>query len=81
MNGKKTVDKGNVFGALLTDLTAAFYSLSHELITAKLNVYGFISNSLKLINSFLSHRKQKSKIKHFYSSCEEILFAVPQCSY
>ena len=81
MNGKKTVDKGNVFGALLTDLTVAFYSLSHELITAKLNVYGFISNSLKLINSFLSHRKQRSKIKHFYSSWEEILFAVPQCSY
>ena len=65
---KKAVDKGNVFGALLTDLTEAFDCLSHELITAKLDIHGFIFNSLKLINSFLSHRKQRSKIKHFYSS-------------
>ena len=65
---KKAVDKGNVFGALLTDLTEAFDCLSHELITAKLNVHGFIFNLLKLINSFLSHRKQRSKIKYLYSS-------------
>ena len=42
------VDKGKVFGALLTDFSKAFDCLSHELITAKLNTYGFNLAALKL---------------------------------
>ena len=34
---KITVDNGNVFGALLTDLSKAFDCLPHGLIIAKLN--------------------------------------------
>ena len=34
---KKAVDNGNVFGALLTDLSKAFDCLSHDLIIAKLS--------------------------------------------
>ena len=37
---KKAVDNGNVFGALLTDLSKAFHCLPHDLIIAKLNSYG-----------------------------------------
>ena len=33
---KKAVDNGNVFGALLTDLSLAFDCLPHDLIIAKL---------------------------------------------
>ena len=36
---KPAVCKGKVFGAVLSDLSKAFYCLSHELITAKLNSY------------------------------------------
>ena len=36
---KPAVYKGKVFGAVLSDLSKAFYCLSHELITAKLNSY------------------------------------------
>ena len=38
---KSAFDKGNVFAALLTDLSKAFDCLPHELIIAKLNAYGF----------------------------------------
>ena len=39
--GKKYVDKGKVFGWLLTDLSKTFDSLNHELPIAKLNPDGF----------------------------------------
>ena len=54
---KNAVDKGKVFGALLTDLSKAFDCLLHELIVAKLNAYRFNLPALKLMHSYLSHRK------------------------
>ena len=46
---KNAVDKGKVFGALLTDISKAFDCSPHELIIAKLNAYGFKLPALKLI--------------------------------
>ena len=77
---KNAVDKGKIFGALLTDLSKAFDSLSHDLLIAKLNAYGFSLPALKLVHSYLSNRKQRKKINNAYSSWEEILFGVPQGS-
>ena len=77
---KSTVDKGKVFGALLTDLSKAFDCLSHELIVAKLNAYGFNLAALKLVQSYLSKRRQRTKINQSYNLWEEILFGVPQRS-
>ena len=77
---KSLVDKEKAFGVLLTDLSKAFDCLLHELIIAKLNAYGFSLSALKLIQSYLSERKQKTKINQAYSSWEEILFGVPQGS-
>ena len=56
------VDKGKVFGALLTDLSKAFDCLDHKLLTAKLNAYGFSLPTLRLINDYLSNRKQRTRI-------------------
>ena len=75
--GKNVVDKGKIFGALLTDLSKAFDSLSHDLLIAKLNAYGFSLPPLKLVHSYFSNRKQSTKINNAYSSWEEILFGVP----
>ena len=77
-NWKNAVDIGKKFGALLTDLSKAFDCLPHELIIAKLNAYGFKLPALKLIHSYLSHRKQRTKVNLAYSSWDEILFGVPQ---
>ena len=61
-NRKNAVDKGKVFDALLNDFPKAFDSLPHELIIAKLNAYGFNLPALKLMHSYLSHRKQRTKV-------------------
>ena len=49
---------------LLTDLSKVFDSLSHEPLIAKLDAYGFDKNALKLVNSYLSNRKQRVKINN-----------------
>ena len=77
---KSSVDKGSSFGALLTDLSKAFDCLSHELLIAKLHAHGFSLNALRLVHSYLTNRKQRTKINNKYSSREEILFGVPQGS-
>ena len=77
---KKSVDNGEAFGALFTDLSKAFDCLSHELLIAKLDAYGFDKNALKLVNSYLTHGKQRAKINDKYSSWSEILFGVAQGS-
>ena len=64
----------------MTDLSKVFDCLSCELITVTLNAYEFGFNSLKLIKNYLSHRKQKTKINHSYSSWGEVLFGVSQGS-
>ena len=47
---------------------------------AKLSAYGFDYNSLKLINSFLSGRKFRTKIGSSYSPYLDLLVGVPQGS-
>ena len=42
--------------------------------------YGFSSAALRLVRSYLSNKKQKTKTNESFSSWEEILFGVPQGS-
>ena len=74
------IDQGKSFGAVLTDLSKAFDCLPHELLIAKLHAYGFSLSALRLVNSYLSNRKQRIKINESFISWEEILFGVPQGS-
>ena len=77
---KSPVDKGKSFGALVADLSKAFGCLSHELLLAKLDAFGFTIVALKLIHSYLTNRKQRTKVNLSYNPWEEILFGVPQRS-
>ena len=54
---KSEVDKRLMFRPLLTDLSKAFDCLSHELIIANLNAYGFSLSELKLIHNYLSKKQ------------------------
>ena len=65
---KESVDSGGAFGALMTYLSKAFDCLHHELLIAKLDAYGFDIKSVKLIQQYLSKRKQRIKVGNAYSS-------------
>ena len=77
---KRSINKGKTFGALLTDLSKAFDCCDHELLIAKLNAYGLTLPALKLMQYYLSNRKQITKINSSHSEWLEIIFGVPQGS-
>ena len=65
---KQAVGNGQMFGALMTDLSKAFDSLDHKLLIVKLNAYGFSLPALKLVHNYLSNRKQRTQVNRTYSS-------------
>ena len=75
---KKVLDNGGSCGALLVDLSKTFYCIVHDLLLAKLSAYDFDYNSLKLINSFLTDRKFRTKIGSSYSPYLNLLVGVSQ---
>ena len=77
---KNVLDNGGSCGSLLVDLSKAFDCIVHDLLLAKLSAYGFDYNSLKLINSFLSNRKFRTKIGSSYTPYLDLLVGVPQGS-
>ena len=77
---KKVLDNGGHCGAFLVDISKSFDCRVHDLLLPKLGAYGFDYNSLKLINSFLSGRKFRTKIGSSYSPYLDLLVGVPQGS-
>ena len=77
---RKAFDERKVAGAILTDLSKAFDCLSHELLIAKLEAYGFDKSALKFIYDYLKKRMQRTKVNGSYSTWRELLNGVPQGS-
>ena len=62
------------------DLSKAFDCLPHDLLLLKLKYYGLSENTLKLMKSYLTNRKQCVKLGSIKSDFEAILKGVPQGS-
>ena len=62
------------------DLSKAFGTLNHELLLAKLNVYGFSANAMAYIKIYLSDRYQRTKINKKFSTWKNIYKGLPQGS-
>ena len=77
---KKALDKKHIAGALLTDLSKAFDCMNHQLLIAKLSAYGIHKSALKLILSYLSDRKQRTKVNNSFSQWSDVKSGVPQGS-
>ena len=77
---RKCLDKGGISGAILTDLSKAFDCILHDFLIAKLAAYGFDYQSLRIMESFLSNKQQRTKINNAFSRYSEIRHGVPQGS-
>ena len=56
----KNLDKGNEINVILMDLSEAFDTTHHALLLVKLEAYGFSIASLKLMQSYLCNRFQRT---------------------
>ena len=77
---RKSLDHNKVILALSMDLSKAFDSLQHDILTAKLHAYGFEMKSLKLIYSHLINSTQTVKVKGEYSARCQVKAGVTQGS-
>ena len=77
---KQALDENKYVAAILMDLSKAFDCLPHDLLLLKLKYYGIADSALKLLDSYLSNRKQCVKIGQINSSFRLIYKGVPQGS-
>ena len=54
---RESIDKGDCFRALLTDLSKAFDCILHDLLIAKLHAYDVDMKSLRWLDSYLDSSK------------------------
>ena len=62
------------------DLSKAFDCLSHDILLSKLSAYGLCADSVELLKSYLSGRKQQVKLNNNANSWSEIKKGIPQGS-
>ena len=77
---QKCLGKGDVNGAILADLLKVFDCILHKHLIAKLAAYGFDYQSLRIMESFLSNRQQRTKINNSFCRFSERIYGVPQGS-
>ena len=64
---KRGIDNGEYVSALFMDLSKTFDIINHDLMLAKLKAYGFSTNALNVMHSYLQNRKQKVQINSKFS--------------
>ena len=74
------IEKKEVTAVLFLDLQKAFDTVSHGILLKKLQHYGVRGNIHKLLSSYLSGRKQFTKIQDSASDLASVIWGVPQGS-
>lgn len=77
---KNALDEGKFVGALLMDLSKAFDVIPHGLLLAKMKAYGYCDDVIKLVQSYVTCRKQRVKINNARSEWVVNNMGVPQGS-
>ena len=77
----KNVDKGFYSRCIFLDLSKAFDTVDHHILLCKLkNYFGIRGKSFNLIKSYLTNRRQYTKISNIFSDELETNCGVPQGS-
>ena len=79
-NIKKDMKSGEVTLATLADFSKAFDTIAHDKVITKLHKFGFSTEFLRLISSYLSHRSQSVLIDANRSKTGMLSFGIPQGS-
>lgn len=74
------MEGSSIVGANFYDLTKAFDCVPPDRLTVKLSHYGFDTKSCKLLNSYLTDRKQYVCLNNETSDCGGVVGGVPQGS-
>ena len=74
------VDEGKMVGAILIDLSKAFDNVSHHKLLLTLQEINLSNESLQLMFSFLSNRRQRVKVEDKLTDWKKITRGVPQGS-
>ena len=74
------LDTGDILDQIYLDLQKAFDKVPHRRLIYKLKQYGINGNLLCWIESFLSHRQQRVKVRQQYSKWCNVESGVPQGS-
>ena len=74
------MDRNEIPLNIYRDLSKAFDTLDHNILLHKLRYYGISGNSLKLIDDYLTNRKQLVEFNKITSNYENIKTGVPQGS-
>ena len=74
----ENLDKGLPIAITFLDLAKAFDTVNHKILLDKLYAYGVRGKGHKLIESYLSNRRQKVRIGSYESDFEIIDTGVPQ---
>ena len=76
----QAVDKGELAGVCMLDMSAAFDVVDHTILIDKLKLYGFDDKSVKWMSNYLSGRTQAVHIDGVMSSFLPVEVGVPQGS-
>ena len=74
---KNNLDKRNKIAVILMDLSKAFDTINHSLLLAKLEAYGFSMTSLKLMQSYLCNRFQRTSVNGSFIDSKDIETGFP----
>jgi hypothetical protein len=72
------LDQDKVSGLLCVDYSKAFDLINHDILIAKLKIFGIDGKDLQLFKSYLADRRQYVSVKGTESSMREIKYGVPQ---